>query len=217
MIIPKTLFQGLWKAKLKWDDPLSDEILQKWKQFRGKLQLLETIKIPRWILTNHGNKFIDLHIFCDSSIQAYAAAVYVRTMDNNSQIHTNLVTAKTRVAPIKQISLPRLELCGAVLLANLIDKVIAALDIGNVPLFAWTDSTIVLCWLNGSADRWKTFVANRVTEILEIVERKCWHHIRSQDNPADCATRGVNPEDLKDHQLWWKGPMWLNQPTAVGM
>lgn len=75
----------------------------------------------------------------------------------------------------------------------------------------WTDSTIVLAWLKSYPSKWKTFVANFVTEILENIDNAHWRHIASADNPADCASRGINPDELENHLMWWKGPQWLSQ------
>lgn len=110
------------------------------------------------------------------------------------------------------ISLPNLELCGALLLARLLFKIRNALQLeANVKISAWTDSMLVLWWLQSSPNRWKTFVANRTSEILQILPANHWHHVSGTDNPADCATWGVSPKELKSNSLWWNGPNWLSQ------
>jgi len=88
------------------------------------------------------------------------------------------------------------------------------LDLPFSSVHPWTDSTIVLAWVQGSPRRFKVYVGNRVTQILDLTPADCWRHVRSEDNPADCASRGIFPSELIDHDLWWKGPPWLLLPTA---
>ena len=79
---------------------------------------------------------------------------------------------------------------------------------------AWTDSTIVLNWLRGSPRRFKVFVGNRVSAIIDAIPPCCWYHVDSANNPADCASRGIYPREMVDHKLWWKGPSWLAGPDS---
>lgn len=155
---------------------------------------------------------IEIHEFCDSSENVYAATLYVRLEDNND-VHTHLLVAKTRVAPVKKISLPRLELCGAVLLAKLTSSVIPSLNLEKHDIYFWTDSTIVLAWLKKPPCAWNTFVGNRVSHIVDKVGTSSWCHVNSSDNPADIATRGCSSIDLQNNDLWWHGPTWLREPT----
>ena len=150
-----------------------------------------------------------MHGFCDASLRGYAAVVYLRTTYDDHSPTCALVTAKTRVAPVKQISIPRLELCGATLLSKLITSVRKALDIPICDVHAWCDITIVLSWLDGSPKRFKTFVGNRLATISNDLPPTTWHHVPTQDNPADCASRGMSPSELLQQSLWWEGPPWL--------
>lgn len=202
----KILLQHLWLAGLSWDEPLPLSIQSDWNEFRRQLPSIENIKIHRWTQSSP-NRRSDIHGFCDASEKTYAAVVYIRVQTSENEWSTYILTAKTRVAPVKQISLPRLELCGAVLLANLINSVRKTLNISSI--HAWTDSEIVLAWLQGHPNRWKTFVANRVSEIHDHLESAVWHHVSSKDNPADCASRGMSPDQLVSDNLWWHGPVWL--------
>lgn len=210
IISAKIIFQSLWLQGLGWDDPLPEEIVQEWLKIRTQLREITNIKIPRWIGTTNIDEKIEFHGFCDASIKAYAAVIFCRTQ-RNGHISVQMLTSKTRVAPIKQVSLPNLELCGATLLAKLMRKVQTAMEI-QADIFAWTDSTIVLDWIRSSSHK-KTFVANRITTILEHLKPTQWRHIRSKDNPADVASRGICPSLLHQHALWWHGPTWLQRSS----
>lgn len=207
----KLLLQQLWLAGLNWDEPLPITIQAEWTQFQGQLPLIHTIAIPRWLNTAP-NVTIELHGFSDASEKAYAAAVYVRIPTGYDIWSVHLITAKTRVAPVKQISLPRLELCGAVLLAKLLVAVQSIVHAQSI--HAWTDSEIVLSWLQGLPNRWQTFVGNRVGEIHTILDAGVWHHVPSKDNPADCASRGITLDQLVAHPIWWHGPGWLSKDSS---
>ncbi len=129
--------------------------------------------------------------------------MYIRLTDTSNH---NQVISKTKVAPIKRLSIPRLELCGAHLLAQLLHHARKVLDISLSSIYAWTDSTIVLNWLDGSPKRFKTYVGNRISAILDLIPPDTWNHV---SGPADCASRGLYPTELLDHPLWWNGPDWL--------
>ncbi|XP_075151007.1 uncharacterized protein LOC142225118 [Haematobia irritans] len=209
----KIFMQQLWLDDLAWDDYLKPQSLCEWQQFIYTYNDLDSITIPRWV---HYSPECDVsfHGFCDSSELAYSATIYVRIyMDNEIFVH--LLVAKTKVAPIKKQSLPRLELCGAVLLAELVNSSIPKFNIKKYYLFLWTDSTIVLAWLKKPPCTWTTFVANRVSIILQKVGNKCWAHVDTHHNPADLATRGLTPSELKDNRLWWNGPTWLHEKNFI--
>ena len=129
-------------------------------------------------------------------------------------VKVRILCAKTEVAPLKAVSIPRLRLCAAVLGSKLLTSVVEALrTLNRVPVrtFAWSDSTIVLSWLNEAPRKWHTFVQNRVTEAQEVMPRSMWRHVGTLDNPADLGTRGVQPAMLKGEQRWWSGPAWLSE------
>lgn len=112
------------------------------------------------------------------------------------------------MAPINKPTIPRLELCAAVLLVRLINIVKASLRIQINQTVAWSDSTTTLAWIAGGPSKWKTFVANRVAEINATLPAINWRHIPGANNPADLLSRGMTPNALSSSQLWWEGPAW---------
>ena len=151
-------------------------------------------------------------MICDASEKAYATVIYSRAKDKSGFVTVHLLTSKTKVAPVKVVSLPRLELCGAHLGAQLLKLTKSHFDVINaqMTLHAWTDSTIVLQWLAQIPRTWNTFVANRVAQIQEVLKRDCWNHCSTNDNPADLASRGVSVKTLINSTKWWQGPIWLS-------
>ncbi|UYV60184.1 hypothetical protein LAZ67_1000270 [Cordylochernes scorpioides] len=207
----KLILQELWKTGLEWDDPIPEELRRKLTLINQDLSSLEHIQIPRCVVPGKFMK-VELNGFCDASQKAYAASLYLKVILSNTSAKTFLLVAKTRVAPMKVVSLPKLELCSALLLARLVKTVYDNLPLTINEIYLWSDSTIALCWINSEPCRWKTFVANRVAEIQRLVSG-VWCHVDGRQNPADCASRGIFPSDLVEHPLWWNGPPWLIEPA----
>ncbi|XP_054708425.1 uncharacterized protein LOC129218227 [Uloborus diversus] len=213
-LLAKLLIQELWSEKIGWDENLPEQIMSKWQKFASELMHLKEIKIPRSLKDKCSiSKSVEIHAFCDASQKAYSAVIYLRFRLENGEIKVSFLVAKTRVAPLRKITLPRLELCSAVLLSRLYKSIKNRLLIVTDFDYFYTDSQIVLDWIKSESRRWKVFVANRVSEIQKLTPVENWFHVRSEDNPGDCASRGILPSKLKEHQLWWKGPVWLSDPN----
>ncbi|XP_076394279.1 uncharacterized protein LOC143265522 [Megachile rotundata] len=210
----KIILQELWQLHSAWDESLPQHLHSRWSTFREELMYINDIRIPRRALPAKIQKF-ELHGFSDASEKAYGTCIYLRALDKNGIWTTRLLCAKSRVAPLKVISLPRLELCGAQLLAQLAKKVRTSIGI-ICDEYYWCDSTIVLAWINSPSKQWKTFVANRTAEIQTLSHGK-WLHVASSENPADIISRGISPTLLINNNLWWNGPSWLqeNLPTQI--
>lgn len=207
IIKAKILIQRLWSESFEWDRPLSSELNQEWLLIREGLQnLSQTIKIPRWLGTQAISE-IEIHGFSDASQSAYAGAVYIKSKIGND-IFVNLLYSKTKVAPLKKISIPRLELMGALLLARMISHLKSVIGFQNKSIFYWSDSQITLAWIKSSHKR-TVFVANRVTEIQSLTCAKDWRYVETKKNPADYGTRGVLGPDLIDSNLWCHGPDFI--------
>lgn len=207
VILTKIILQELWKLQLAWDDPVPENVSQKFKILCQEVKSLNSIRIPRRVILPNYSR-CEIHGFCDASQRGYAAVIYIKTCDS-SNTEVKLLTAKTRVAPLKPITIPKLELCAAVLLAHLIQAVRNTLHIKTDSVHAWSDSKIVLAWLRSDPRRWQVFVSNRVSVIQSILPVENWHHVDGKQNPSDCASRGILPSELVAHDLWWHGPPWL--------
>lgn len=170
--------------------------------------MIDQISFPRKLLVKD-SRDVQIHGFCDASTIGYGACLYIRSEGGNNSIVSRLLCAKSRVAPLKTLTLPRLELCGALLLARLYTEASIALDLSLSKVVFWSDSTIVLHWLKSSPHSLHTFVANRVKEIQETTSAGEWRHVRSGDNPADAVSRGQLPRAFANNQTWFEGPSWL--------
>ncbi|XP_011157571.1 uncharacterized protein LOC105194386 [Solenopsis invicta] len=214
IIIAKILMQELWIRTCDWDEPLPTDLNERWKTYRGSLQSLDKIRIPRWTGLSKHVIHVELHGFSDASIKAISAVVYMR-ITYSRDVKVTLIAAKSKVAPIKTLPIPRLELSGAVLLVRLLRYVVDAMQSPNIAIHCWTDSTIVLEWLKKHPSTWATFVANRVSKIQTELPSATWHHVPTNSNPADIASRGVTPAEFASCRLWWSGPDWLEQALSL--
>ncbi|XP_063624778.1 uncharacterized protein LOC134796521 [Cydia splendana] len=205
----KYLMQLLWVSGVSWDDDAPENLASEWREYKAQLPSLKSVSVPRRMVKDFVS--LEVHGFCDASERGFCAVVYVRTTGEDGTQYVQLVCGKSRVAPLRKLSIPRLELLAAVLLTDLVESVATALEplhkIDKVQ--AWSDSSVALTWIKSCPSKWKTFVANRVSHIQEIIPPDCWRHVRTGDNPADCGSRGLLPDDLVHHSNWWKGPSWL--------
>lgn len=208
VLIPKLLFQKVCSRKLSWDDPLPEEIAERYTEFRSQLSFLERVKVQRHILLPNYDR-VELHGFSDASQSAYAAAIYLKSSCGGvSTCH--LLECKNRVAPQKKLSIPRLELMGAVLLARLMAVVVACLKGIKIDLVVYyTDSMNVLYWIRTEHKMWSVFVACRIKEVNSLSNFADWKFVRTDSNPADVATRGLMPSEILDHKLFFHGPEFL--------
>ncbi|XP_064469989.1 uncharacterized protein LOC135384731 [Ornithodoros turicata] len=206
----KIIFQELWKAGLKWDDSLPSDLSKMWRSRCSELPNLRNISLERCLLPASGSQYShELHIFTDASPHAYGACAFLRTTSESGETKVQLF-AKSRVAPLKKLTLPRLELMGALIGVRIAKILKTSLTMVTLEPQFWTDSTITLSWIKRDANRWKPFVRNRVAEIQECSERSQWRHCPGADNPADALTRGMSVKALIEDERWFQGPTWLS-------
>ncbi|GFW66665.1 integrase catalytic domain-containing protein [Trichonephila clavipes] len=201
----KIFIQELWKIKLDWSEQVPSDAKEEWMHFYQKLSKVNNFKIPRCILLPATIR-IEIHGFSDASERAYAAVVYIKCFNESGQSQTRLLCSKSRVAPLKTLTIPRLELSAALLLSRLVKKVVPILQLPIHKIWMWTDSTIALAWIKTEPHKLKTFVSNRVADIQALSKDYHWKHVSSKDNPADLISRGCNVDELLKNEMWFSGP-----------
>ena len=191
---------------------LPKELTKNWNDLLYDLKEGGPVSIPRSYFYHVEGSLISVTLcgFCDASVQAFAAVVYL-VMKTSCGTNVQFVVSKTRVAPLQSQTIPRLELLSALLLSKLIVSVSQSLQptLPQLQLHCYTDSQIALCWIRGVDREWKPFVHNRVKEIHCNVHPSLWGHCPGVLNPADLPTRGLTTLELSVNQLWRQGPDWL--------
>lgn len=205
----KLMVQELWAEKSDWDSPLREELRERFQRWYRELQILTNFRVPRRVGYGNRNSW-SMHTFCDSSRNAYATVIFLRC-EVVGQVHVNFLISKSRVAPLKRVTIPRLELLACLLGARLSKYVAEALSLNNISRFFWSDSTTALSWIKRN-DQWGTFVGNRVREICSLTAAEEWYFVPGQRNSADLPSRGCSPQHILK-LLWWEGPDWLKESS----
>ena len=212
----KRVLQQLCKDGINWDDPLPESLRTQWETWKRELPLLEKIEIPRCFRPEEMQtlKTIELHHFSDASCDAYGQCSYLRLVDTNDQVQCSLVLGKAHVAPMKPITIPRLELTAALVSVRVSVMLRRELSYDDVDETFWTDSKVVRAYVRNDARRFHTFVANRVQQIREHSDPKQWKYVESKQNPADDASRGLSPKNISETSRWIRGPAFLWDPSS---
>eukprot|EP00096_Caligus_rogercresseyi_P004325 TRINITY_DN18551_c0_g1_i2.p1 TRINITY_DN18551_c0_g1~~TRINITY_DN18551_c0_g1_i2.p1 ORF type:complete len:575 (+),score=-58.22 TRINITY_DN18551_c0_g1_i2:136-1860(+) len=211
--VAKLIFQETWNLKLGWDEELPPELESKWTRWRDDVKKLKDFRVARYALRPASyHPKVEQCVFGDASKKGYAAVLYIRLIYTDQHIETSLLAAKSKVKPWKEISIPRLELEAALLSARLISHFLEMIPLKVATVRAWTDSAVVFYWIQKEPSTWKTYVANRVQRIQEIIEPSSWKHIAGTENPADIASRGSSAANLLLDKSWIQGPHWLSLP-----
>ena len=213
----KIFFQELCESKVEWDQPLTGELLGKWNFLISSIQGAYQIAIPRYFLEGILQRVeaYTLQGFCDASNKAYGVVVYLQIMTSTGNL-TRFIASKTRVAPLRKQTIPRLELLSALLLSRLMVSITKSLEsiLTLSEPTCYTDSKVALYWILGNSKEWKQFVQNRVTEIRKCISPSHWKHCAGKGNPADLPSRGLSLPDLSLSRLWSEGPEWLNDDIS---
>jgi len=165
---------------------------------------LPKIKVPRCLQQKEEVTSISVHVFVDASEVAYGAVVYLRVEYKNRRVSVSFVTSKTTIAPLQSISIPCLELMGAVLSKRIGLFVVEVLNIGKEFITFWIDSTSVLWWVKGHIRHFKPFIANRIGELQETTSPERWRYVPTKENSTDYLTRGATLMELAQQKEWWE-------------
>ncbi|XP_062537647.1 uncharacterized protein LOC134205965 [Armigeres subalbatus] len=215
LVLLKILLQEVWRTGIDWDEPIPENLFERWRTWIRLLPELEKLRIPRCyrqVVLSIEEAAVDMHVFVDASESAMSAVVFLR-FTKGDQLECSLVAAKTRVSPMKYTSIPRLELQAAVLGCRLAANVTRSLTMNICKRTFWTDSRNVLCWLRADHKRYSAFVGSRISEILESTDIHDWRWVPTRSNVADDGTRWRDRPDLSSESRWFKGPEFLMQAT----
>ena len=213
---PVTLQEKLFLRKflsgtIDWDEPLPDETRMEWETWRNSLIELEKLAIPRSYSTVSFTKSTKrtIHVYCDASEKAISAVAYLVTAAEDNSHHVGFLLGKTKVAPPHGHTIPRLELCAAVLAVEIAEIVVDQLSLTNEDVRYYTDSRVVLGYINNKTRRFYVYVCNRVERILRTAQSEQWTYISTHQNPADSGTRCLQAAELQQ-STWLLGPSHLH-------
>ena len=206
----KSILQELCRHEVGWDDPIPDDIKVKWEKWRADLLQVQRLTIFRCYKPENFGRVVNaqLHHFSDASVKGYGQCSYLRLVDVNQGIHCTFVMVKSRVAPLKPVTIPRLELTAAVCSIRVSQQLRQELDYHIDQEYFWTDSKVVLGYISNESRRFHVFVANRVQDIQDNTSIDQWRYVESKQNPADEASRGMKAQEILDSR-WINGPAFL--------
>ena len=216
VIKAKILLQELWTRGYDWDDVIHDEIASRIGSWYGQLRSLGNVQVPRCLREEKEVVAKRVITFVDASLQAYGTVVYLQCVYNDATVSSRLVASKCKVAPLKPMTVRRLELSGAVLGLRLTQHLALVLGLPMQSVTFYSDSMDVLWWIRGHGRSFRPFVGNRIGEIQMVTEPSQWQHVPTGENPADLCTRGATPDELLGNSLWWHGPKWLLSEDKAG-
>ena len=215
MLTGKGILQDLYRLNCGWDESIPTAYIDKWKEWLKDLNLISSLRIRRCLKPpNFEVTEAQIHHFCDASERGYGTVSYLKLTKDDGLPHIAFVIGKARVAPLKVVTIPRLELASAVLAARIDRMLKRELELILGDSVFWTDSTAVLKYIQNDARRFQTYVANRVSTIRDLTHKSQWRHIRTGLNPADSASRGMKAKTFLHEGHWLRGPDFLMQPET---
>ena len=216
LLVGKKILQDLCRTKLGWDDEICEEFRVRWERWRGQLPALERFSMERCLKPNNFGVVVSrqIHSFSDASSTGYGQVSYLRIENERGDVHCAFLIGKARVAPVKTMTIPRLELTAATVSVRVVEMITGELDEPVNSRHFWTDSTTVLKYICNEKKRFQVFVANRVQTIRDATSPYQWRYVESKRNPADDASRGLDGQELSPQCRWITGPNFLRLPES---
>ena len=215
ILVGKIIFQQIWTLNIDWDTPLPEHIALEFNNWLNSSRYLNNLSVSRQYFPDlswrHQQSDVQVVAFGDASETAYGTVVYLRVKRGDSY-QVSLAASRSRVAPLSGLTLPRLELMAALTTARLAKTICDELNLAYSQVSYFSDSEIVLHWINSKTPfKFRTFVCNRISEILRLSSPSQWHHCSGLSNPADISSRGLYGEELAKNRMWLQGPLWLQR------
>ncbi|XP_060605456.1 uncharacterized protein LOC132757974 [Ruditapes philippinarum] len=212
MLQAKNILKDMCRLGLGWDDPVPEKVVERWCLWLKDVEKLSDFNVTRCLKPSHFKeiKTASLHHFSDASETGYGIVTYLRMVDSKDRMHCSFVIGKSRVSPLKQVTIPRLELTAATVAVRTDKMLKSEIDFQLNDSVFWTDSMSVIRYIRNTSSRFRTFVANRLSVIHEGSNPDQWHYVSTKLNPADVASRGIPVDDLLKH--WINAPSFLSQP-----
>ncbi|KAF6773079.1 hypothetical protein AHF37_07465 [Paragonimus kellicotti] len=202
----KLLLQSFVRKNMNWDEIADEAEMSEWHSFLVDIRLLEQVRIPRPLIPmTFAAVDMRLHCFSDASELGYGAVIYARVESDDKRVMCSIVMGKSRVSPIKSVTIPRLELTAAVLAARLATQAMEEFKLKSNPIF-WVDSIVIL--------RFTTLTANRLSAIHQCSSPAQWRYVETSENPADLASRGIRACDERKLDRWFNGPDFLRREES---
>ena len=213
ILVGKQILRALCRQNVSWDDPIPEDILPLWEKWRTELPLLEKLRFPHNLKpTDFGDPVhTEIHSFSDASDSGIGQISYLHIVNHKGEVHVSYLLAKSRVALLKPISIPCLELTAGVISVNVASMLKSELDIKDFKCYYYTDSEILIGYINNEARRFHVYVGNRVQHIRDCSSPGDWFLVPGNENPADEASRGLTAKELLDNDRWFTGPKFLWQ------
>ena len=211
ILVGKQILQALCRQNVSWDDPIPEDILPLWEKWRKELPLLEKLRFPCSLKpTDFGDPVhTEIHSFSDASDSGIGQISYLRMVNHKGEVHVSYLLAKSRVALLKPISIPRLESTAGIISVNVASVLKSELDIEDIKCYYYTDSEILIGYINNEARRFHVYVGNGVQHIRDRSSPGDWFHVPGKENPADEASRGLTAKELLENDRWFTGPKFL--------